>query len=183
MWMVEVIDEEKRQRDNLQMLSETDRMTGILNRGGGEAKIREMLDSGRSGMFCLMDADKFKSINDNYGHGVGDKVLIEIANCLKKSFRDNDIVLRLGGDEFAAYAPTVLNEKVGQQIIDRFFYNIDLINIPELKDRKICISMGVAFYKPEDDFSFDELYKRADHGTYISKKHEGNYVTFEGQED
>jgi GGDEF domain-containing protein len=43
--------------------------------------------------------------------------------------------------------------------------------------------MGVAFYKPEDDFSFDELYKRADHGTYISKKHEGNYVTFEGQED
>lgn len=180
LWMVEVIDEEKRQRDNLQMLSETDRMTGILNRGGGEAKIREMLDSGRTGMFCLMDADKFKSINDNYGHGVGDKVLIEIANCLKKSFRDNDIVLRLGGDEFAAYAPTVLNETVGQQIIDRFFDNINLIKIPELKDRKICISMGVAFYKPGDDYSFDELYKRADHGTYISKKHEGNYVTFEG---
>lgn len=182
LWMVEVIDEEKRQRDNLQMLSETDRMTGILNRGGGEAKIREMMDSGRSGMFCLLDADKFKSINDNYGHGVGDKVLIEIANCLKKSFRDNDIVLRLGGDEFAAYAPTVVNENVGQQIIDRFFYNINEIKIPELKDRKICISMGVAFFKPDDDCSFDELYKRADHGTYISKKHEGNYVTFEGKE-
>ncbi|MBR1599155.1 MAG: GGDEF domain-containing protein [Lachnospiraceae bacterium] len=178
MWMVEVIDEEKRQRDNLQMLSETDRMTGILNRGGGEAKIREMLDSGRSGMFCLMDADKFKSINDNFGHGVGDKVLIAIADCLKKSFRDNDIVMRLGGDEFAAYAPTVLNEKVGQQIIDRFFDNIDKIEIPELGDRKICISMGVAFYHPNDEYSFDELYKHADHGTYNSKKHEGNYVSY-----
>ncbi len=183
MLAVEVIDEEKRQRDRLQILSETDRMTGILNRGGGEAKIREMLDGGRSGMFCLMDADKFKSINDNYGHGVGDKVLIEIANCLKKSFRDNDIVMRLGGDEFAAYAPTVLNEKTGQQIIDRFFYNIDNINIPELEDRKICISMGVVFYKPDDELTFDELYKKADQGTYISKKHEGNYVSYYNEEN
>ena len=134
-------------------------------------------------MFCLMDADKFKSINDNYGHGVGDKVLIEIANCLKKSFRDNDIVMRLGGDEFAAYAPTVLNEKTGQQIIDRFFYNIDNINIPELEDRKICISMGVVFYKPDDELTFDELYKKADQGTYISKKHEGNYVSYYNEEN
>lgn len=181
-WMVEVIDEEKRQRDNLQMLSETDRMTGILNRGGGEAKIREMLENGRSGMFCLMDADKFKSINDNYGHGVGDKVLIAIADCLKKSFRGNDIVLRLGGDEFAAYAPTVLNEQVARGIIDRFFENISQIKIPELVDHPIYISMGVAFYKPDDSYSFDELYKRADHGTYLSKKHEGSYVVFEGED-
>ena len=183
LWMVEVIDEEKRQSDKLLVLSETDRMTGILNRGGGEAKIREMLEDGRSGMFCLMDADKFKSINDNYGHGVGDKVLIAIADCLKKSFRGNDIVLRLGGDEFAAYAPTVLNEQVARGIIDRFFDNINQIKIPELIDHPIYISMGVAFYKPEDNYSFDELYKRADHGTYLSKKHEGNYVVFEGEDN
>ena len=114
------------------------------------------LVDGKGGMFMLMDVDKFKSINDNYGHDVGDKVLIAIADCLKKSFRDNDIVMRLGGDEFAAYAPTVLNEKVGQQIIDRFFDNIDKIKIPELGDRKICISMGVAFYHPNDEYSFDD---------------------------
>ncbi|MCR5701875.1 MAG: diguanylate cyclase [Lachnospiraceae bacterium] len=182
LYMVEAIDEEKRQRDNLQYLSETDRMTGILNRGGGETKIREMIENGRGGMFCLLDADKFKSINDNYGHGAGDKVLIEIANCLKRSFRGNDVVLRLGGDEFAAYAPTVMNEKMGKPIIDRFFDNINQIEIEELKGRKICVSMGVAFYQTGDTYSFDELYKRADQGTYISKKHEGNYVTFEGKE-
>lgn len=182
LYMVEAIDEEKRQRDNLQYLSETDRMTGILNRGGGETKIREMIENGRGGMFCLLDADKFKSINDNYGHGAGDKVLIEIANCLKRSFRGNDVVLRLGGDEFAAYAPTVMNEKMGKPIIDRFFDNVNQIEIKELKGRKICVSMGVAFYQSNDTYSFDELYKRADQGTYISKKHEGNYVTFEGKE-
>ncbi|MBE5924986.1 MAG: diguanylate cyclase [Lachnospiraceae bacterium] len=182
LYMVEAIDDEKRQRDNLQYLSETDRMTGILNRGGGETKIRELIENGRGGMFCLLDADKFKSINDNYGHGVGDQVLIEIANCLKKSFRGNDVVLRLGGDEFAAYAPTVMNEKMGRPIIERFFENINQIQIKELKDRKICVSMGVAFYLSGDTYSFDELYKRADQGTYISKKHEGNYVTFEGKE-
>ena len=56
-------------------------------------------------MFCLIDCDKFKSINDTYGHSVGDKVIIAVAEKLRKTCRDSDVVLRLGGDEFAIFMP------------------------------------------------------------------------------
>ncbi len=178
LFMVEVIDEEKKARDRLLYLSETDRMTGINNRGSGENKVRKQLLSGEGGMFILIDVDHFKSINDTYGHNAGDKVLIAIADTLKRAFRNNDIVMRLGGDEFAAYAPLVLNRDGGEIIVNRFLKLIDTIRIEEMKDAKVEVSAGVAFYRPEDQFSFDELYKRADKCTYESKRHPGNRATF-----
>lgn len=178
LWMVEVIDKEKRLRDQLQYLSETDALTGINNRGSGEGKIRQLIASGHGGMFILLDADHFKSINDTYGHGVGDKVLIAIARCLKSCFRENDVVMRLGGDEFAAYAPIVYTKDAGGIIIERFFDHINRIHIPEMEDRKIHVSVGVSFYSKTDTFPFEELYRRADVSTYRSKKTEGNKATF-----
>ena len=174
----ESIDEEKKYQEKLRKLSELDQMTGIRNRGSGEAMIRNLMADGVRGMFCLMDADKFKSINDNYGHDVGDKVIIAIADCLKKTFRDTDVFFRLGGDEFAAYARGVDSEKIGRNIVNRLFYNIDNIHIPELKDRKICLSLGASFYPADRNDSFDALYKRADKGTYRSKEQSGNHATF-----
>ena len=180
-WLIEYIDEEKRARDRLLYLSETDRMTGINNRGCGESKIRKMLVEGEGGMFMLLDVDKFKSINDNYGHDVGDKVLIAIANCMKSTFRENDIVMRLGGDEFAAYIPLVLSRDGGGGIIvDRFLERLATVRIEEMGDNAIDISVGVSFYKPDDTFSFDELYKRADKCTYESKSKPGTKVCFYG---
>lgn len=178
LWMVEIIDDEKRQQEKLLYLSETDRMTGINNRGSGEKKIRELIAEGQGGMFVLMDVDKFKSVNDNYGHSVGDKVLIELANCLKKAFRANDIIMRLGGDEFAVYVPDVHNEAAGERIINRLFNVLENTDISELKGNKFYISAGAAFYQTDDKYSFEELYKRADSCTYISKEHKGNYVSY-----
>lgn len=186
LWMVENIHAEKQKRERLQYLSETDLMTGINNRGSGEGKIRKYMLKGEGGMFILMDADKFKTINDDFGHETGDKVLIEIAACLKRSFRDNDVVLRLGGDEFAAYAPLVYNREAGEIILDRLMEKIQRIEIPELLGRPVSVSVGVAFYRPSDRFSFEELYRRADRCTYLSKKHPGCYVTYyngEGPEE
>ena len=183
LYVVEVIDEEKRQRDKLMFLSEMDRMTGINNRGTGENKIRKALLNGNGGLFLLMDVDKFKSINDNFGHSTGDKVIIAIANCMRKSFRGDDIILRLGGDEFAAYIPHVLDKESAIPIVDRFLTAIDEINIYELKDRKIDVSIGAAFYMPEDTYSFDELYKHADDCTYESKKVPGSCVSFYKRHD
>jgi len=179
LWTLESIDEDRKMQEKFRVLSETDRMTGILNRGSGEQKIREKMQEGLGGMFWLMDADKFKSINDNFGHSVGDKVIIAIASCLKKSFRDTDIVFRLGGDEFAAYAVDAKGEEIGRMIAMRFFGAIDRIEIPELGDHKIHISIGAAFCDPNTGESFEELYQRADKGTYLSKKEEGNFITFQ----
>jgi len=174
----ESIDEDRRQQEHLRELSEMDRMTKIRNRGSGEALVRKKMSDGERGMFCLMDADKFKSINDNFGHAVGDKVIIEIANCLTKTFRDTDIVFRLGGDEFSVFAEEVNDEEIGRRIFERLFDNLKKIDIPELGDRKIELSVGATFYPADKNDSFEELYKRADDGLYNSKKVDGNFVTF-----
>ncbi|SFB83519.1 sensor domain-containing diguanylate cyclase [Butyrivibrio sp. YAB3001] len=180
LWAVELIDDEKRFRDKMQYLAETDRLTGINNRGSGESKIRKLLRLNKGGMFILFDADKFKSINDTFGHEAGDCVLIAIADCMKHSFRERDIVLRLGGDEFAVYAPLVYDKESARPIIERFMKAIDDINLPEINGRKICVSLGVAFYQQDDIFTFEELYKRADSCTYESKKVQGSFVTYYG---
>lgn len=159
-------------------ISETDQLTNILNRGAGEDKIRKLMDIKKAGMFCVLDADKFKSINDTYGHSVGDKVLIKVAECLTTSFRDRDIVMRLGGDEFAVYAIGVTTEELANVVSSRFFGYLDKISIPELGDKKISVSMGAAFYNGEGDLTtFEELYKKADNKAYESKKIEGNALS------
>lgn len=178
LWATELIDEEKRFRDQMQFLAETDQLTGINNRGSGEKKIRQLLGLGKGGMFMLFDVDKFKSINDTYGHEAGDKVLIAIADCMKRSFRDRDIVLRLGGDEFAAYVPYVFSRQEGEPIVNRFIESVKKIDLPEIEGRKINISIGVSFFRNEDTYTFDELYKKADSRTYESKKIEGCFATY-----
>ena len=174
---IEEIDAEKRSAEDLRRRSETDLMTGLRNRGSGEKAIKDLIANGVEGMFCLMDADKFKSINDNYGHDVGDKVIKAIANALKRTFRNKDIVMRLGGDEYAVYAVGISDEERGANVILRLFREIDDIYIAELGDRKISISLGSALFHADEKISFDELYKRADLATYESKKIKGNFHT------
>ena len=171
----------KRQRDEkktLVKLSQTDAMTGLYNRGGGEKAIRSMIEKGNEGLFILLDADKFKSINDNYGHDVGDMVIIAIADALRGSFRGEDILMRLGGDEFAVYAPGVVNKEAATRVVDRLFSALDATVIPELGERKILVSLGAAFWNGVEQVSFDDLYKRSDECLYDSKKVEGNQVNF-----
>ena len=174
----EQIDAEKRNRDKLLYMSQTDSMTGINNRGSGERKIREQMSHGVGGMFVLIDIDKFKCINDKYGHDVGDVVLIAVANALKNAFRSTDIVMRLGGDEFAAYAKGIYDKEAAADVIDRLLKNIESLDISELENKKVCISAGISFFGPNDEFPFEELYKQADKCTYESKEHEGNYVSY-----
>ena len=182
LWMVESIDEEKKHRDHLKRLSETDRMTGVYNRATGEGKIAELLQSGAGGMLLMIDADKFKSINDSLGHDVGDKVIIALANAVANTCRSSDVVMRLGGDEFVAFAPGVVTKEVGVQIISRLFESIAEAEISELGDRKVCVSVGAAFCPKGTVMPFADLYKMADNCVYESKKSEGNTYTFADSE-
>ncbi len=179
----EIIDDEKRARDRFQYLAETDQLTGINNRGSGESKIRDLLLKNVGGMFILFDVDKFKYINDHFGHDVGDQVLMAIGEKMRHSFREKDIVLRLGGDEFAAYMPSVFTEAGGNQILDRFIHSIHKMDIEALGDYEVNVSVGAAFYYPTDTFKFEELYRRADACTYESKKTTGSIVTFYKRKD
>lgn len=175
LYAVECIDEEKKKENHLLYLSQTDLMTGIFNRGYGERMISELLDMQRQGLFCLFDVDKFKNINDRYGHSVGDKVLIEISKALQKVKRSNDIVMRLGGDEFAAYFVDIDCEPAALEIMAAFFSELLKIHIEPISE-KISVSLGAVLYK--EGFSFDSIYKLADKGVYDSKTNKGNSYTF-----
>ena len=167
-----------KERQNLEILASTDIMTGILNRGSGERKVIDAMANDKAGMFCIMDVDNFKDTNDDYGHNVGDKVLRGIANVLKLTFRDEDIIFRLGGDEYAVYIMDLCDEEAGTAVMDRVFKEIAKIDIPELDGKDICVSAGAAFFKEGDKRSFEELYKLADIGVYESKKSDGSILKF-----
>lgn len=176
LYAVECIDEEKKKENHLLYLSQTDLMTGIYNRGYGEKMISELLETQKEGLFCLFDVDKFKQVNDKYGHIVGDKVLIGIAKALQKIKRKNDVVMRLGGDEFAAYFADIDSEKSASEIINRFFEEISEIHIEPMTEG-ISISLGAILYK--GGLTFDSIYKLADRGVYDSKINKGNSYTFQ----
>lgn len=176
LYCVEVIDEQKRREKKLLYLSETDSMTGINNRGSGERKITEFLEKKKGGLFCLLDCDKFKKINDTYGHAVGDTVLIKLAAVLQRACRENDIVMRLGGDEFAMYLPGMPDKAQAESFFKRLFTQIDKISIPEMQGEKINVSLGASLCSDKDRATFDTLYREADAAMYESKKIVGNHA-------
>ena len=182
LFCIECIEEEKKRENKLLYLAETDLMTGLCNRGNGEKKITAFLKERTAGLLCLLDCDKFKSINDTYGHSVGDKVIIAIAEKLQKSCRDKDVIFRLGGDEFAMFMRGMVEQKAAERFFERLFQNIRQIDLAEMQGKKIEMSLGACFYDGDENVSFDELYRNADSAMYQSKKKQGySYTIYDGQ--
>lgn len=173
LYCIEDIDKEKTREDRLIYLSEIDSMTGVCNRGSGERKISRLLETGVGGMLLLIDCDKFKSINDTYGHIVGDAVIIAIAETLQKLCGPRDIVMRLGGDEFAMFIPKLVDKEEAEAFFKQLFTEISQIYIAEMGDRKIYVSLGAAICEENQGATFDELYRKMDSAMYESKKVEG----------
>ncbi len=179
LYTIEDIDRAKRKENRLIYTSQTDLMTGVRNRGSGENEVRRQISMGKRGLFCLLDIDDFKTVNDGYGHSVGDKAIVGVADALKKSFRDTDIIMRLGGDEFAVFALGIDTQADAKKLVDGFIENIKAIDIPELSDRPITVSIGATLISKETEDTFDAIYKRADGCTYLSKGMMGmSYCTF-----
>lgn len=171
------ITDKKRLENRLMILSETDALTRISNRGSGERRVEQLIASGTKGMFCLLDVDKFKTINDSFGHTVGDRALISIADCLRDTFTGDDVVMRLGGDEFAVFAIGVDNIDEGRRRIGELMSRVEQIEIPEMNGRKVTISLGAVFCT-DSSIPFDRLYPMADAAMYVCKNTPGNQFGF-----
>lgn len=182
-YCTESIDEQKERENRLLNMAQTDFMTGIWNRRHGEKLIEQALRDKVKGMMCIIDCDTFKSINDTYGHAVGDEVIIAIAHTLKNACRKDDIVMRLGGDEFAMFFPDATERQVTVEIFKRIFENIEKIEIKALGGRKIILSLGACIYDGTGDISYDTLYSKADAAMYRSKKQQGFCATVHGAAD
>ena len=150
-------------------------MTGLLRRGVGEYKIKEFLKTtdNKNGILIVVDLDDLKGINDNLGHMVGDEAIISMANVLKASFRQTDILMRYGGDEFVVFLPEGNNpyEEVEERI-DKLVKDIASIWVGKNKEKNIHCSVGYAKVEPED--TFDSLFSRADKALYYVKRNGKN---------
>ena len=172
------IDQEEKRGEELQILSETDRMTGLFDRVTGKRKVDDLLVSKNNGMFMELDIDQFKHINDTYGHQTGDRVILAVADALRSTFRSNDIIMRLGGDEFGVFAVGIIDQEMSTAIINRLFAQLDKLELPELDGRKFCVSIGATLSGETNTKTFDSLYALADSALYDSKKTPGNSLTF-----
>ena len=176
-------DNKKRERRStersmriLRHSAETDGLTDIFNRAAGEKMISELMAKNTPGVFAILDCDKFKQVNDNYGHASGDKLLKHLAEALKTSF-PTDITLHLGGDEFAVFCSDVRTAEDFQERAQLFFAQVRDIRIEEMGNYEPSVSMGAAVYHGEDGLPFDRLYTMADKLLYESKKTEGCALT------
>ncbi|MCR5584048.1 MAG: GGDEF domain-containing protein [Lachnospiraceae bacterium] len=166
---VESIGQLEDYSEKVELKSRIDQLTGILNRGYGEETMRRHIEARDYGMFCIIDGDRFKHINDTYGHAVGDKALITIAAGLKRSFRKGDIITRMGGDEFAVYAPGVRTDEEGEACIKRLKAYLSETKLPEMNGEDIHISIGQTIYNKENPMTFEELYTKTDAKMYLNK--------------
>ncbi len=150
--------------------AEKDALTGIRNRGAGEADINDILKDKSSGIFGMFDCDKFKLINEEFGHDTGDRVLIAVADTMTQSFRGHDVVMRLSSDEFAFFLRGITDYKVAKLCLDRFMTAISEIKLDIIDNKPVTISMGAVLYDGSYETSFEELFKRADDELFYMKK-------------
>jgi diguanylate cyclase (GGDEF)-like protein/PAS domain S-box-containing protein len=167
------ITDRKQMEEKLRDLSFTDELTGLYNRRGFFAFVAQQLklsDRLKRGVFMLYaDMDGLKSINDTLGHLEGDQALIDMANILKATYRDSDIVGRIGGDEFVVIPIGTTGDDI-KIITDRFQENLENHNAKRNRGYKLSISIGVSYYDPENPCSIDELLLQADRMMYEQKK-------------
>lgn len=169
------VTQETMLHQEVERIAMIDSLTGIYNRH----KFEELfaLESERSRRFSsplsmiMIDLDHFKSVNDRYGHDIGDDVLKGVALVIQSNIRKNDIFARWGGEEFLILSPGT-NPKNIHELAEKLRHAVELAIYPEVG--RITISLGISTFTKDD--SFNEFFKRADEGLYIAKANGRNQV-------
>ncbi|PIU40097.1 MAG: hypothetical protein COT00_03500 [Candidatus Omnitrophica bacterium CG07_land_8_20_14_0_80_50_8] len=167
--------ERHRQRMELKNLSLTDELTGLYNRRGfvalAEQQIKLSCRTKFGFLLFYIDLNNFKAINDTYGHGTGDQVLVEFAKILNMTFRESDIIARIGEDEFVALAIQSV-ESSSDILLDRLSENMKRSQAKSAESFKLSISAGIETFDPSHPCVIDELLIRADKRMYANKRGE-----------
>jgi diguanylate cyclase (GGDEF)-like protein len=172
----DIYDASHFREESLSYEANHDALTGVYNRGAFDNLLTVHK---HECALMLVDVDNFKHFNDDYGHDMGDAILIEVAATLYASFRSTDHVCRIGGDEFA-----VIMVNVGSELRDVIAHKIGKVTA-FLRDTSnglpaVTISVGVAF--GDGNCSDDELFRRADEALYSVKQRGRDGFAFHGED-
>lgn len=149
---------------------DTDQLTGLLNKTAFKREVVKSLKNEPKGILIMLDLDKFKEVNDNYGHMVGDYVLKRTASCIQSVFRSNDIMGRFGGDEFVVFMVGADKKEIAEQRCQLLLDKLNKTPVRESSSGEPAdmILASIGFARFEGD-SFDSLFKKADKALYNSK--------------
>jgi len=165
--------ERQRMQAELQSLSLVDDLTGLYNRRGfrllGDRQVKVADRTKRLLTLVYADLDGMKRINDDHGHKAGDLALIGIAQVLRRTFRESDIIARLGGDEFAVLA-VEMRGAPPEDFAARIRENLDSYNRKSGLPCAVSLSIGFARHDPERSSTFDDLLAEADRRMYEEKQ-------------
>ena len=179
-----LIEELERSKCELKRLSETDPMTNLYNRryfNDASKTIMELAKRDKTPLTVVMlDIDKFKKVNDTYGHDVGDDILISISNILLEMTRKSDLDCRFGGEEFILLLPETSLE--GSMVIaEKIRKKVAAFSLTLKDDREVSVtvSLGVSQIDMQHDLSIAPAIKRADIALYKAKESGRNKVCVE----
>lgn len=162
----------RRQRDEMRALVDIDALTGLSNRRAGLKRLEAHLQSARASGAPLavgfLDIDLFKRINDAYGHAVGDRVLVTVAQALQKSVRDPADVIRMGGEEFLLLLPGV-GAAAARERLETMRKRVASTGLAmDLPDLEVSASIGLTVLE-DTDTDATSLLRRADAAMYRAK--------------
>jgi Amt family ammonium transporter len=154
---------------NLSVKAYHDNLTKILNRNG---LLKKLMEKNNKYTLAIIDIDKFKLINDTYGHDVGDYVLKDLAALISSKIRSTDIFARWGGEEFVLILDTA-DLLQAQNIADNIRKEVEIFKFKTVN--KVTISIGISEFKNKND-TFEDIFKKADQALYQAKSTGRNKV-------
>ena len=161
--------------EHLEVKATTDALTGLTNRGHFMSQMETRLRSPNPGYLFYVDIDRFKTINDNYGHQTGDEAITLIAKTIAQSFRPSDLIGRIGGEEFAVLCDCT-SERDAHFLSERLRRNVESLRfVPRGgKTHPLSISVGVSRCLPSQSIS--DIFGEADSALYQAKDSGRNRV-------
>ncbi|MDX1808482.1 MAG: EAL domain-containing protein [Sulfurospirillaceae bacterium] len=178
----------KEHEEQLEYIAHHDALTNLPNRLLLSERLqRALIETKRNNHLVavlFLDLDGFKTINDRFGHEIGDDLLVEISNEMKKTLREEDTLARLGGDEFVIVLQNIVDTQMCIPMLKRL---LEVVNKPILCGNimlKVSASVGVTFYPQSEVVEADQLIRQADQAMYQAKLSGKNrYHIFDEQED
>jgi two-component system cell cycle response regulator len=163
-------------------LAVIDPLTKLYNRRYMMTHLERLCEDPARGRFAVLmiDVDHFKKINDEFGHGVGDKVLEETGKLLYSVLRKTDLISRFGGEEFLTVISGLSDKRRALAVAEKLRQAIAALRIlPELR---LSVSIGVAIRDPDSDLPAAALIERADKAMYHAKRRGRNVVCLYGDD-
>ncbi len=179
----ELISDLEMSQKELKLLASTDPMTKLYNRRYFSKISEHVINLAKRdknlASVIMLDIDKFKSVNDNYGHKVGDEVIISLGVELQELTRDSDVICRYGGEEFVILLPEtgkegalVIAEKIREKVESLS------LNIDKKESLKYTVSIGVSEVDIDKELNIEASLSRADKALYMAKEDGRNRISF-----